>query len=260
MYMVLAFLLFPIYPCPVYTTVQSTTQPGFSLPTEYPDPPTNVAVTETAKSLLVSWEHTPSLPDGNAATSFAVYLNGERCCQVATSLSPSSPTQCVEIMSKDIRKLDEEWTTDSSVQLTVRALADLHESRDSLSLLLTKRQVSLLLTQRSRMVVSEESSSSEVSMTSSEEDKKHYSPAKAESDQHQVTDNGDHVTGHDDHMTDHVTNGVIEEENEEQQGNLSINLIVTHHTVSRHLYSQLWPVRVVALKKQGNIVVLHVSH
>lgn len=186
-----------------------------SLLLEYPDPPTNVEVTETAKSLLVSWQHTPSLPDGNAATSFAVYLNGERCCQLASSVSPSAPSQAVEILPKDVRQT---LSADSAVQLTVRALADLHESRDSQSLLLNRKQLSLLLNRHSRMMGSDESSSSEVSMTSSEEDKKTYSPAKVENEERHVTGNADHVIT----VVDHVTNGV-EEDGGENQGTCLIS-------------------------------------
>lgn len=181
--------------------------------TEYPDPPSNLEVSETDKSLLVSWDHRPSLPDGNAATSFAIYVNGEKCCQQPSSLSPSCTSQCVEILPKDLKHLDEELTADSSVQLTVRALAGHHESRDSQPLLLSRKQVSLLVRRHSQMLGSEESSSSEVSVSSSEEEKKTYSPAKLESGGSHVTTGSGHVTTSDDHVTtvvDHVTNGIEE--------------------------------------------------
>ena len=163
-------------------------------------------VSETDKSLLVSWEHKPSLPDGNTATSFAILLNGERCYQVPSSLSPSSTSQCAEILPKELKQIDEELTIDSSVQLTVRALAGLHESRDSQPLLLSRKQISLLLRQHSQMLGSEESSSSEVSMSSSEEEKKTYSLAKLEGGQSLVATSNDHVMT----VVDQVTNGIEE--------------------------------------------------
>ena len=187
---------------------------------EYPDPPTNVEVSETDQSLLVSWDHRASLPEGNTATGFGIYLNGEKCCQ-STSLSSSSGSQCVEILPKDIKQLDEELTVGSSVQLTVRAQAGHLESRDSLALMLSRKQMSLLLSQHSQMLGSEDSSSSEVSMSSSEEEKKKtYSPAKAELDESHVTSGSDHVITSNDHevtVVDHVTNGV-EESSQESQG------------------------------------------
>lgn len=171
---------------------------------EYPDPPCDVEVTETDRSLLVSWQHNPSLPESNAATSFVVYMNGERCSELLASVSPSASSHCVEIFHKDIKQLDQDITLDSSVQLTVRAQAGLHESRDSHSILLSHRQLSLMLSQHSQMLGSEESSSSEVSVSSSEEEKTNYSPSKVENDK------GD-VTARDDHMTTRVTNGVQED-------------------------------------------------
>ena len=200
-----------------------------SLFPEYPDPPTNVEVSETDQSLLVSWEHSPSLPEGNTATGFIVCLNGEKCCQ-SSSLSPSSTSQCLEILPKDIKKLSEELTVGSSVQLTVRALAGHLESRDSLALMLSRKQLSLLLSQHSQMLGSEESSSSEVSMSSSEEEKKKtYSPAKVELDESHMTSGSDHVIISNDHVTtvadNHVTNGVEESSRESQgRGNRKSNL------------------------------------
>ena len=170
-------------------------------------------VSEADKSLLVSWEHRPSLPDGNTATSFAIYINGEKCYQVSSSLSHSSTSQCVEILPKDLKHLDEDLMVDSSAQLTVRAFAGHHESRGSQPILLSRKQVSLLLGQHSQMLGSEESSSSEVSVSSSEEEKKTYSPAKLESEEGHVTTRRDHVTISNDHMmtvVDHVTNGIEE--------------------------------------------------
>ena len=180
--------------------------------TEYPDPPSNVEVSEADKSLLVSWDHRPSLPDGNMATSFAIYVNGEKCYQVPSSVSPACTSQCVEILPKDLKHLDEDLMVDSSVQLTVRAITGHHESRGSQPILLSRKQVSLLLGQHSQMLGSEESSSSEVSVSSSEEERKTYSPAKLESEGSHVTTKRDHVTISNDHMTviDHVTNGIEE--------------------------------------------------
>ena len=167
-------------------------------------------VSETEKSLLVSWQHKPSLPESNPVTSFTVHLNGEKCSQ----LPASATSQCVEILPKDLKRLDEEVTIGSSVQLTVRALAGHHESRDSQPLLLTRKQLALLLSQHSKMLGSEESSSSEVSMSSSEEEKKSYSPAKVENSQSHVTTEDGHVTP----IADHVTNGVQENNQHSQQG------------------------------------------
>lgn len=173
-------------------------------------------VSETDKSLLVSWDHKPSLPEGNAATGFVVYVNGKKCVEVASSLSPSTTSQCVEILANDIRRLEEELTIQSSVYLTVRALAGHHESRDSPAVLLSRKQLSLLLSQHSQMLGSEESSSSEVSVasTSSEEEKKTYSPAKVENDERHVTSSNDHMMT----VVDHVTNGIEEESNQGSQG------------------------------------------
>ena len=167
-------------------------------------------VSETEKSLLVSWQHRPSLPESNPVTSFTVHLNGEKCSQLPASAS----SQCVEILPKDLKQLDEEVAIGTSVQLTVRALAGHHESRDSKPLLLTRKQLALLLSQHSKMLGSEESSSSEVSMSSSEEEKKSYSPAKVENNQSHVTTGDGHVTP----VADHVTNGVQENNQDNQQG------------------------------------------
>ena len=188
---------------------------------EYPDPPSEVEVSETDKSLLVSWKHKPSLPESNPVTSFTVHLNGEKCSQLPASAS----SQCIEIVPKDLKRLDEDITIGSSVQLTVRALAGHHESRDSQPLLLTRKQLSLLLSQHSKMLGSEESSSSEVSVSSSEEEKKTYSPAKIENNQSHVTSGDDRVTS----MIDHVTNGVQENNQDNQQGKFVLPLkIITN--------------------------------
>ena len=178
---------------------------------EYPDPPCEVEVSETEKSLLVSWQHRPSLPESNPVTSFTLHLNGEKCSQLAPA---SASSRCVEILPKDLKQLDEEITIGSSVELTVRALAGHHESRDSKPLLLTRKQLALLLSQHSKMLGSEESSSSEVSMSSSEEEKKSYSPSKMENNQSHVTTGDGHVTP----VADHVTNGVQESNLDNQQG------------------------------------------
>lgn len=172
-------------------------------------------VSETEKSLLVSWQHRPSLPESNPVTSFTVHLNGEKCSQLPASAS----SQCVEILPKDLKQLDEEVTIGTSIQLTVRALAGHHESRDSKPLLLTRKQLALLLSRHSKMLGSEESSSSEVSMSSSEEEKKSYSPVKVENNQSHVTTGDGHVTP----IADHVTNGVQENNQDNQQGTLYEN-------------------------------------
>ena len=181
--------------------------------TEYPDPPCEVEISGTEKSLLVSWQHKPSLPESNPVTSFTVHLNGEKCSQLPASAS----SRCIEILPKDLKQLDEEITIGSSIQLTVRALASHHESRDSQPLLLTRKHLALLLSQHSKMLGSEESSSSEVSMSNSEEEKKSYSPAKAENSQSHVTTEDGHVTP----IADHVTNGVQENN---QQGMRTLHL------------------------------------
>ena len=167
-------------------------------------------MSETEKSLLVSWQHRPSLLESNPVTSFTVHLNGGKCSQLPASAS----SHCIEILPEDLKQLDEEVTIGASIQLTVRALAGLHESRDSKPLLLTRKQLALLLSQHSKMLCSEESLSSEVSMSSSEEEKKSYSPAKVESNQSHVTTVDGHVTP----MVDHVTNGVQENDQDNRQG------------------------------------------
>lgn len=161
----------------------------------------------------MSWQHRPSLLESNPVTCFTVHLNGQKCSQLPASAS----SQCIEILPEDLKRLDEEVTIGASIQLTVRALAGHHESRDSKPLLLTHKQLALLLSQHSqhsKMIGSEESSSSEVSMSSSEEEKKSYSPAKVESNQSHVTTVDGHVTP----IVDHVTNGVQENDQDNQQG------------------------------------------
>ena len=173
---------------------------------EYPDPPCEVEVSETDKSLLVSWQHKPSLSESNPVTSFTVHLNGEKCSQLPASAS----SLCVEVLPDDLKRLDEDVTIGASINLTVRALAGHHESRDSTPIRLTRKQLSLLLSQQSKMLGSENSLShgSEISMStcSSEEEKKSYSQARVENSPSHVTNDSDHVTS----TIDHVTNGVQE--------------------------------------------------
>ena len=161
---------------------------------EYPDPPCEVEVSETDKSLLVGWHHKPSLPDSNPVTSFTVHLNGDKCSQLPASAS----SLYVEVLPEDLKRLDEDITIGASINLTVRALAGHHESRDSTPVRLTRKQLSLLLSQQSKMLGSENSLShnSEVSMStcSTEEDKKSYSQTRVENNQSHVTSTGGHVT------------------------------------------------------------------
>ena len=187
---------------------------------EYPEPPTDVVVSQTdnPRAILVEWTPAPPLPTegGTTITGYVVYINSQQCLQLAAN---ETPMQCVcaQVLAEDLRRL--KLVHHQEVSLTVRTIAGQYESMNSDSVTISDEMLTFVLESGKaggRMLPEEgESESSHLSISSGEEEREVFTPARRALEDHvtqddHVTQNKDHVTQDEDHVTpdeDHVTNG-----------------------------------------------------
>ena len=171
----------------------------------------------------MQWTPAPqlSVEGGTAITGYAVYLNNQKCVQLAANETPTESV-CAQLLHGDLKHL--KFVQQQEVALTVRALAGGYESVNSCSVVISKEMLTLVLEggKGGSMFPEEgESESSHISISSGEDDRELYSPARrslegpghviAEHETQQenhVSQDTDHVTQNEDHVTqneDHVT-------------------------------------------------------
>ena len=177
--------------------------------TEYPQPPTELELSQKDEpvSLLVTWCPSEVLEGGNAITGYAVYINDQCCVKLASHPGPVERV-CTQLLPGDVEHLRPKLATDSKPSLTVRSVSHDYESIDSSALLVSKEQLSHLLRGGEFTGGDPESStSSQTSITSSEEEREVYSPAKMINELQQSSE---HVIQSESRVTSnegHVTNG-----------------------------------------------------
>jgi len=192
---------------------------------DYPEPPTNIEIsqTENQRAVLVQWTPAPplSVEGGSAITGYAVYVNNQRCLQLAANETPTERV-CAQLLHGDLKHL-KFVQQQQGVSLTVRALAGGYESEDSSSVVISKEMLTLVFEggkDGSMFPEEGESESSHISVSSGEDERELYSPARKalEGSGHVTTDviqDVEHVTEHEEHVTqqenhvpldaDHVT-------------------------------------------------------
>lgn len=180
---------------------------------EYPEPPTDVVVSQTdnPRAILVEWTPAPTLltEGGTAITGYVVYVNNHLCFQLAANETPKQCV-CAQVLAEDLRRLKR--VQHQEVSLTVRTLAGQYESMNSDSVMISKEMLTFVLESGKaggRMLPEEgESESSHLSISSGEEEREVFTPARRALEDH-VTQSEDHMIQVD-HVTkveDHVTNG-----------------------------------------------------
>ena len=181
---------------------------------EYPEPPTDVVVSQTdnPRAILVEWTPAPPLPTegGTTVTGYVVYINSQLCLQLAANETPKQCV-CAQVLAEDLRRL--KLVHHQEVSLTVRTIAGQYESMNSDSVTISNEMLTFVLESGKaggRMLPEEgESESSHLSISSGEEEREVFTPARrALEDEDHVTQNNDHVTQDEDHVTqnkDHVT-------------------------------------------------------
>ena len=179
---------------------------------EYPEPPTDVVVSQTdnPRAILVEWTPAPPLPTegGTTVTGYVVYINSQLCLQLAANETPKQCV-CAQVLAEDLRRL--KLVHHQEVSLTVRTIAGQYESMNSDSVTISNEMLTFVLESGKaggRMLPEEgESESSHLSISSGEEEREVFTPARRALEDH-VTQDEDHVTQNNDHVTqdeDHVT-------------------------------------------------------
>ena len=187
---------------------------------EYPEPPTDVVVSQTdnPRAILVGWTPVPTLltEGGTTITGYVVYVNNHLCLQLAANETPKQCV-CAQVLAEDLRRLKR--VQHQEVSLTVRTLAGQYESMNSDSVMISKEMLTFVLESGKaggRMLPEEEESeSSHLSISSGEdpEEREDFTPARRALEDHMtrvdhVTKEEDHVTKEEEHVTkeeDHVT-------------------------------------------------------
>ena len=178
---------------------------------DYPEPPTNIEIsqTENQRAVLVQWTPAPplSVEGGSAITGYAVYVNNQRCLQLAANETPTERV-CAQLLHGDLKHL-KFVQQQQGVSLTVRALAGGYESADSSSVVISKEMLTLVFEggkDGSMFPEEGESESSHISVSSGEDERELYSPARKalEGSGHVTADviqDVEHVTEHEEHVT-----------------------------------------------------------
>ena len=141
-------------------------------------------------------EWTPSHPieEGLPITGYAIYINNQKCIQLATNDTPSQFV-CAQLLDSDLKHL--KFLHQQSVSLTVRATADHYESTNSNVVPLSKDLLDYVLQSDVRL---EDSMSSSL-VSSSDEEREIYSPAmRAMKLSGHVAKDGGHVAKDDGHV------------------------------------------------------------
>ena len=177
---------------------------------EYPEPPTDVVVSQmdNPRAILVKWTPAPTLltEGGTTVTGYVVYINNQLCLQLAANETPKQCV-CAQVLADDLRRVKLVQHQEGS--LMVRTLAGQYESMNSDSVMISKEMVTFVLESGKaggRMLPEEgESESSHLSISSGEEEREVFTPARRALEDHDK----DHMAQVD-HVTqgeDHVTNG-----------------------------------------------------
>lgn len=177
---------------------------------EYPEPPTDVAVSQTdnPRAILVEWTPPPALltEGGTTITGYVVYVNNHLCLQLAANETPKQCV-CAQVLAEDLRRL--KLVQHQEASLTVRTLAGQYESMNSDSVMISKKMLTFVLESGKAggwmLPEEDESESSHLSISSGEEEREVFTPARRALEDHMTQ--VDHVTQSEDHMTqvDHVT-------------------------------------------------------
>ena len=141
-------------------------------------------------------EWTPSHPieEGLPITGYAIYINNQKCIQLAANDTPSQFV-CAQLLDSDLKHL--KFLHQQSVSLTVRATADHYESTNSNVVPLSKDLLDYVLQSDVRL---EDSMSSSL-VSSSDEEREIYSPAmRAMKLSGHVAKDGGHVAKDDGHV------------------------------------------------------------
>ena len=157
----------------------------------------------------MQWTPAPqlSVEGGTAITGYAVYLNNQKCVQLAANETPTESV-CAQLLHGDLKHL--KFVQQQEVALTVRALAGGYESVNSCSVVISKEMLTLVLEGGkggSMFPEDGESESSHISISSGEDDRELYSPARRslEGPGHVIAEHETQRENHVSQDTDHVT-------------------------------------------------------